>query len=184
MAKDAKPVAESAEPGAVAAPKKSKKLLIIIAGVVLLLIVGGGAAFFLLQKNADHGDEEEVVSEKASKKKKGDKEAAPVYVALDVFTVNLVPEQGDQFLQLGISLEVTDASVGDRLRTHTPKVRNKVMLLLSDKKASQLITKDGKEKLAEEIREQLNEIVEPTTAKGKKTEDPVKEVLFTSFIIQ
>lgn len=178
MAKDAKPAAEGEETAA--APKKSKKLLIIIiAAVVLLLIVGVGAFLLMSGKSsAEHGDGE-VTTEKPAKKKKGEKEAAPAYVALDVFTVNLVPEQGDQFLQLVISVEVDDPHAGDKIKQYMPKLRNKVMLLLSDKKASELITKEGKQKLAEEIRDQMNEVLDASASEG-----PIKEVLFTSFIIQ
>lgn len=183
MAKDAKPAEEGAE---APAPKKSKKMLIIILAVVVLVLgIGGAAAFLLMSKNADHADDEEVATEKAkpAKKKKGEKEAPPVYVPLEAFTVNLIPETGDQFLQLIISVEVPDAHFADELKTYMPKLRNNIMLLLSDKKASQLITKEGKETLALELREQINGVLDPSS-KGKKGEGPVKDVLFTSFIIQ
>lgn len=182
MAKDAKPAEEASE---AAPPKKNKKLLIIII-VVLVLVLGGGgaAAYLLMSKSADHADEEEVAAEQAGKKKKSDKESPPAYVALDPFTVNLVAETGDQFLQLMISVEVADISVGDRLKMYMPKLRNNITLLLSTKKASELVTKDGKELLAEEIRDQMNDIVEIPPVKGKPPQDAVKEVLFTSFIIQ
>lgn len=121
---------------------------------------------------------------KKQAKEKGEKEAPPAYVALEPFTVNLVAETGDQFLQLVISVEVADLTVGDRLKAYMPKLRNNITLLLSTKKASELITKEGKEKLAEEIRDQMNEIVEVPAVKGKPSQDAVKEVLFTSFIIQ
>lgn len=182
MAKDAKPEAASAE---AAAPKKSKKLLIIIlAALLLVLLLGGGAAAFLIMKKnaAEGGGEEEVAHETVkSSKKKVEKEALPVYVAMDAFTVNLAPEAGEQYVQLVLSVEVEDAHTGDKIKTFTPKIRNNVMLLLSGKKASELLTKEGKEKLAEEIRDQMNEILAPG---AKKDEAPVKEVLFTSFIIQ
>lgn len=181
MAKEAKAESETAE---VAPPKKSKKLLIIIAAAVaLVLAIGGAAAFFLTRShNAQDGEDGEAVTEKAkSDKKKDGKEVAPVYVALDAFTVNLVPETGDQFLQLIISVEVADLHTGDKLKMYTPKVRNNIMLLLSGKKASELISKEGKETLASEIRDRMNEILEPGSKEG---EGPVKEVLFTSFIIQ
>ncbi len=178
MAKEAKPQAEAAE---AAPPKKSKKLLLIVAAaLVLILCIGGAAAFFLMKGSHTPEDEDgEVVVEKA--KKSGEKEAAPVYVALDAFTVNLVPEAGEQFLQLIISVEVADLKVGDQLKAYTPKIRNNVMMLLSGKKASELILKEGKETLANEIRDLINQILVP----GSKEKDgPVKEVLFTSFIIQ
>lgn len=184
MAKEAKSEAEGAEAEA-AAPKKSKKLIIIIAAVfVLLLAAGGGAAYFLMKGHAQEDEDGEVVTEKAKvEKKKPGKEAVPVYVALDAFTVNLVPENGDQFLQLIVSVEVADLHIGDRVKQFTPKIRNNVMMLLSAKKASELITKEGKVSLANEIRDLMNDILEPGS-KGKPDEAPVKEVLFTSFIIQ
>ncbi len=94
MAKEAK-AAEETE--SAAPPKKGKKLLIIIVlAVVLILGVGGGAAFFLLKGNAHpEGEEGEVAAESAKKKDKGGKEVPPVYMALDAFTVNLIPENGE-----------------------------------------------------------------------------------------
>lgn len=183
MAKEAKPEAESSE-GA-APPKKSKKLLIIIiAALVVVLVIAGGVTFMLMKSHGgEDGEEGEVATEKAkADKKKGGKEVAPVYVALDAFTVNLIPENGDQFLQLILSMEVDDLKTGDKLKSYTPKVRNNIMLLLSSKKASELLTREGKEKLASEILDLVNEVLEPGS-KGKK-DLLVKEVLFTSFIIQ
>lgn len=180
MAKEAKPEATAAE---APPPKKSKKLLIIIAAaLVVILLVGGAGVFFLMKKHgAEEGDEEEVATETTKSKKKGGKELPPVYVAMDAFTVNLVPESGEQFVQIVLSVEVADLPAGDRIKTYTPKIRNNVMMLLSGKKASELLTKEGKEALAGEIRDQMNKILAPG-AKGD--EGPVKEVLFTSFIIQ
>ena len=179
MAKEAKPDAEVKE---AAAPKKSKKLLIIIViAFLLLLLVGGAAAFFLMSggEPAD-GEEGEVATETAKAEKKKDaKEAIPVFVAMEAFTVNLDQDAGGQYLQVVISLEVEDAHMGDKIKTYTPKLRNNVIRLLSGKKATELITKEGKETLASEIRTLMNEVLEPDAKEG-----PVKEVLFTSFIIQ
>lgn len=183
MAKDAKAAVEGAE----AAPKKSKKLLIIILAVVLLVVLGGGAAFMLLKK----GDHEEVAEETAKPKKKDkkkDAQAAPVFVNMEPFTVNLVPETGDQYLQVVLSLEIEDAAADAALKAVMPKIRNNITLLLSSKKASELLPKEGKEQLAEALKDEINGVIEPPK-KNKKgevvpPEGPVKSVLFTSFIIQ
>ena len=180
MAKEAKPEAEAKE---AAAPKKSKKLLIIIViTLLLLLMIGGAAAFFLMSGGEpEEGSEEgEVATEKAPAKKKESKEAAvPVFVAMDAFTVNLDQDTGGQYLQVVISVEVEEAHMGDKIKTYTPKLRNNIIRLLSGKKASELITPEGKEALATEIRNLMNEVLEPGAKEG-----PVKEVLFTAFIIQ
>ena len=183
MAKEAKP----AEEGAAAPPKKSKKLLIIVAAlVVVVLLAAGGAAFMLMKKNADEDAEEgEVATQKAKDSKKKDgKEAPPVYVPMEAFTVNLAPETPDtsgQYLQLILSVEVADVQSGDKIKMYTPKIRNNVMLLLSGKKASELIPREGKEALAADIRTLINKILDPSAKNG---EGPVKDILFTSFIIQ
>ncbi len=182
MAKEEKPADSAAE----APPKKSKKLLIIIiAAVLVLVLVGGGAAFFLLKKGSDHGAEDEVAAEKESAKKKG-KEAIPVYIPMEPFTVNLVPETGDQYLQVTINVEAEDAAVAEKLKIHMPKLRNRIMLIRSSKQPSELAPREGKEQLAEEIKESINSVIGGGEAvKGKKaSDDPIKEVLFTSFIIQ
>jgi flagellar FliL protein len=182
MAKDAKPATDGTEP---VPAKNSKKLLIIVSLLVLLLGLAGLGAYFLFAKSPAHEeDEDEVPVEKAKPaRKKADRNAPPIYVGLDAFTVNLVPESGDQFLQVVISVEVDDQEVGEQIKVYTPKLRNDLTLLLSSKKASELMSKEGKETLAQEIRTQINEIIDPA-GKGKSRDQPIREVLFTSFIIQ
>lgn len=190
MAKDAKPAEEGAE---APPPKKSKKLLIIIlAAVLVVVLAGGGAAFFLLKKSdhAEDGDEVAEETDKPAKKKgaKKEKEEPPVFISMEPFTVNLIPETGDQYLQVVLALELADAHAEADLKLRMPKIRNNITLLLSSKKASELMPKEGKEKLAENLKDEINSIVEPpaTGKKGAAThaEGPVKSVLFTSFIIQ
>lgn len=187
MAKDAKPAEEGVEP-----PKKSKKLLIIIVAAVLLLVLAGGGAFMMLSKG-DHAEDDEEVAEESAKPKKKDKKkdakaAAPVFVNLETFTVNLIPEVGDQYLQVVLSLELDDVAADADLKAQMPKIRNNIMLLLSSKKPSELLPKEGKEQLAEALKDEINSVIQPPT-KNKKGEliapdGPVKSVLFTSFIIQ
>ena len=187
MAKDAKPADDSE-----VAPKKSKKLLIIIlAAVLILLIAGAGAAFVLMSGSNDELDEDEVAEETAKPKKAKKKEKAgpPIFVGLDPFTVNLVPEVGDQYLQVVISVELDAPEAQQELINLMPRIRNNVTLLLSSKKASELLPKDGKDKLAQEVMNEINAAIHPPRAsrQGDKpavVEGPVVSVLFTSFIIQ
>lgn len=187
MAKEEKPAAEGSE----APPKKSKKLLIIIIAVVVVLLVAVAAAAALLLGGKEEpldDDEEiaEVSTKKAPAKKK--KDAPPVFVNMDAFTVNLVPETGDQYLQVVLSVELDEAPSQAKLAMMMPRVRNNVTLLLSSKKASELQSKEGKEKLALEIRDEINSAIEPPTRNKRgevvAPEGPVTSVLFTSFIIQ
>lgn len=187
MAKDAKPVEEGVE---APAPKKSKKLLIIILAAVLVLVIGGGAvAFLLMKKGADHADDEDATEETVKTKKKDNKaDSPPSFFSMEPFTVNLIPETGDQYLQVALSLELEDSHAESAIKVQMPKIRNDITLLLSSKKASEILTKEGKQQLAAALKDEINSVIEPPV-KNKKGETktsagPVKSVLFTSFIIQ
>lgn len=189
MAKEAKPA--KAEEAPVAPKKKNKKLLIIIlAAVLTIVLIGGGATLYLIKKHAaeqaDDEDSEETAKPNKKDKKSDSHEEHPVFVALDPFTVNLIPETGDQYLQVTISVEIEDPLAEAPIKTNMPKIRNNLTLLLSSNKASQLISREGKERLANELKTAINETLEPPkkSKKAAAEDGPVKSVLFTSFIIQ
>lgn len=148
------------------APASSKKLIIIIAGVALLLIIGIGAAAWFYVNNNKHAENTPRVE-------------TPVFMTMDTFTVNLQVEDIPQFLQTNITLQVANESTGDLLRQNMPQLRNRMLLLLSSKKASELLSAEGKKQLAAEIIGQVNQ---PFAPHGPKPE--VKDVFFTSFVIQ
>jgi flagellar FliL protein len=130
-----------------------------------------------------------------SKKAKGHDEAPPVFVKLEAFTVKLQVEQQDAYLQAVPELRVLDAHVGDKIKLYTPEIRHHLLLILSGKKASDVSTPQGVQRLANEMRVTINAILDPPQPKkkGKEPEepgdhagpdDPVQSVLFTSFIVQ
>ena len=154
------------------APKKKGKLLIIIIAVVAILVIGGGVgAYFLLSKPA--AEEGEKHDEEAH----AEDEHPPIYERLETFTVNLADQES--FLQTEIQLLVEDAKVQEKLKARMPEVRDAMIRLLSSKTTEELAEQDGKDKLAEEVRKQLNEVL---GVKGK--DKGVKKVLFAAFIIQ
>jgi flagellar protein FliL len=192
----------SAEGNASAKAKKNPLLLIGVA-VGALLIGGGAAWYFAGHKNDQHGGQEA----------KAKRTAAPVFVTLEPFVVNLAGDSG-RFLQVGIDLRVIDPHVRDQITVHLPEIRNSVLLLLSSKSAEDLSGVEKKNQLRHEIREAVNKplgintpapktAAQPTDAAGEAhaaeppkekakadehaAEDPdagVVEVLLTSFVIQ
>ncbi|MES2259181.1 MAG: flagellar basal body-associated protein FliL [Pseudomonadota bacterium] len=166
-----------AEPKAeIVAPANSKKKLIVIIAALAVLAAGGGGAWFMLKG----GDEDAPVTKTKSKSKHKEKAAGPpVFVPIEPFTVNLQPENGEQYLQLAFTLQVSSLEEVEIIKTNMPKVRSRLLLLLSGKKASEINTPEGKQQLSAEIIEQVKL---PFEDKGSPQE--VTEVLFTSFIIQ
>jgi len=165
MAKPAEPV-EIDEAAEAAPAGKSKKKLFVILGALVLLLGGGGAAAWYFTQGSDN-----------SKQAKVEPAKAPVFLPLETFTVNL--QDGEQYLQIEITLQVLDLAQVDAIKLHMPRVRSRLLTLLSSKHADELATAEDKKKLAQEIQAEINL---PFYAKGKPQQ--VDDVLFTSFVIQ
>jgi flagellar protein FliL len=132
------------------AKPKSKKLLLIIIIVVLLLGIAGGAGWYFTRGASSAAPKQENATNLQEK---------PTFIALEPFTVNLQREDGDQFLQVGMSLKVYDPSLQEKIKASMPEVRSKLLLLLSSKRASDLSTVAGKKKLADEIITQVDSVL-------------------------
>ncbi len=209
--------APAAAPAEGDAPKKgSKKLIIIIAAVAVLLLGGGGAAFFMMKKKAaeaeaaaaeEDGGDSHAKSAKQAKKpehKKDEHAGPPAFVPLDPFVVNLADKEVERYAQVGVTLQVDDPKMADEMKAYMPAIRNAVLLVLSHKSAEELLSPDGKTKLAEEIRrdaaramgyeiedpEEEAEVVEEAPKKKKKKKkkvesyNPIVQVHYSNFIIQ
>jgi flagellar protein FliL len=164
--KDAAKEAPAAE-----APKKGGKgKLIAIAAVAGVLVLGGGGAgaWLLLGKKGGEPGEAKVAPKKM-----------PVFVELDMFTVNLKDKEDERFMQVKLVAEVKDAPAGEMLKTLMPSVRNEILLLLGSKQAGEVATREGKEKLAQEIVASANKVLEGTPAAKS-----VEGVNFTHLIVQ
>ena len=124
---------------------------------------------------------EEAGEEEAAEESGGhaDPKTALTYVQFETFTVNLLPDPDEKFLQLDLTIEVKGAELAEKLKTQMPALRNRVLLLLTSKKASDISTPEGKTQLSEEL---LAELKKPLAAYGKPLK--VTQVLFTSFVIQ
>ncbi len=137
------------------AKPKSKRLVIAIIGVLILVSIGGAGWYFM--KGGQHIDEPKAAVVEM-----------PTFMVLEPFTVNLQHEEGDQFLQIGITLKVANMELADKLRQRLPEVRSHLLFLLSSKRASDLMLVEGKKKLAQEIIVETNTILGLHTAPQKK----------------
>ncbi len=102
---------------------------------------------------------------------------APVFFALDTFTVNL--GDADRVLYIGISLRLKDDATRARLSEYLPEVRSRLLLLFSRQDATQLATNEGKQNLANAIKETIATPLVPGQPKQEVT-----DVLYTAFILR
>ncbi len=176
----ARPEPESGIEEAAPPPKKIRSLVKIVLALTLLLGGAGGGAWYFLQ------DQQPVAAKAGSAKvakaanAKPDPSKPPLFVALEPFTVNLQHEDASsQYLQVGLALKVSDAGAVDAVKLHMPEIRNRILLLLSSKKASELATAEGKKTLSTEL---AREVLQPLA--GSVPGKALDSVLFTSFVIQ
>ncbi|MBL8324423.1 MAG: flagellar basal body-associated FliL family protein [Rubrivivax sp.] len=154
-----------------APPAKSKKmLLIIVAAVVLVAVLGVGAMLMLKKKPAESEDEEADGSKPAKAAAvKVDPKAVPTFVPLDPFVVNLADKEAERYAQVGITLEITDAKLGDQIKALMPAIRHTVLMLLAEKTAAQLIDRGGKEMFARQVQRESSRVL------GAEIEDDAQE---------
>lgn len=189
----------SAKPEAVEAtkapPKSKKMLLIIVVAVVVLALAGGAGWFFLSKKNAALDDEEDVATPVHEVPR-----GPPTYLPLDNMVVNLADPGGEKVAQVGVTLELSDSKATEKVKAYLPAIRSGILMLISQRTAEELLQREGKERLAADIladasRHFVGE-APPAKAEGAKSkknksdakagegENPVRGVLFSSFIVQ
>jgi flagellar FliL protein len=132
-------------------------------------------------------------TKKEAKADKSHPAKPPTYVKLEQFTTNMMaesPEQQPQYIQVVVEMRVSEETAGELIKGYMPELRDKILRLLSSRKPSQLVSLEGKDALATEIRSTVNNVVNPPQKKGKSAgkeaepEGPVESVHFSSFIIQ
>ena len=200
------PAATAAAAQAPEAPKQGgkKSMLMIIIIAVVLLGGGAGGAWFYMQKRAAAAADDEPVAHATAEKH------APTYLPLESMVVNLADGGGERFAQIGVTLDIENDKTAEKIKTYMPAIRSSVLMLVSQRTSEELLKRDGKEKLANDIVAEVSraigyEVDEPAPKKAKAkaadAEDdeepapkrkkkrkvepsPVNGVLFSSFIVQ
>ncbi|WP_431221966.1 flagellar basal body-associated protein FliL [Serratia sp. L9] len=158
-----------------ALPTAAKKRPILVILLVLITLGACGAAgysWWLMQQHKDG---------KSAAPAKVQPPAAPVFMPLDTFTVNLVTPDNDpdRVLYIGLTLRLPDEGTRRQLNDFLPEVRSRLLMLLSRQEAGQLASEQGKQQLVAEIKDVLS----PPLVKGQPKQ-VVSDVLFTAFILR
>lgn len=146
--------------------KNKKSLLIIILIAVIAIGAGAGGTWYVMNVL---GDEESAQP----------KEKPITFVDLDIFTVNLQPEENNQYLQVGLTVKTRETPVVAAIPKQMPDIRNRILLLLSSMKAADIASIAGKQQLSQQIADEIKQ-----SLGSAELQEDVLEVLFTSFVIQ
>lgn len=173
---DAAPAAPAPE-----APKSSGSggkptLFIILAIVNMLVVVGVGVMLFLGQKKkaSEPGIDDVIKGEKNTvESEEKSKEFIGKLVPLETFLVNLSGAHGRKLLKINMELEVNNAEVQEEIEKIKPKIRDYIIIIVSSKSFAEVSTKEGKDALREEIKNQINLFL---------TKGQINKVFFTEFL--
>lgn len=186
--------AKPADPAAASAPPKGKGKMMLVMGLVGGIVVAGGAAggvWFYMNKKGHAATEEQAAAVEPER-------AASTYLALENLICNLADAGGERVVQIGMTLELQDEKSVAQIKTLMPVVRSKMLMLVTQRTADELLKRDGKEKLANDVVIEVSRVLgydvePPARSKGgddeapvrkKKSAGPVRGVLFSSFIVQ
>lgn len=157
---------------AVNPPHSGNRLLMIVALLLMLAVCGlSGLGYLLLTGHHPTG----VTPAPAPEQNKAD--TPPVFTKFDTIVVNLAGPGGET-LQVDLQAELASQDEQARLNDYMPRVRSALIMLLTAKTAAELATPQGKVELKTQIKQLANESID-----GHQDE-PVKNVAFTSFLIQ
>jgi flagellar protein FliL len=172
-------MAEDNKPGQVP-PSSQSPLLILL--MVVNIIAMSVVAFFqwrFMQLEASRPDLTQLLKEKDAAAV--DEQKSPEIVKkenllpLDNFTVNLAQGDGPRrFVRLDAVLKMSDDAKAPEFEARKPQIRDTIISILNTKRADDLLKKEGKSSLKEEIKSSINSFL----VDGK-----VEDVYYISFQI-
>ncbi|MCP5327984.1 MAG: flagellar basal body-associated FliL family protein [Steroidobacteraceae bacterium] len=150
----------------------SKKKRILIAAVALFVLGGAAGGFYFWKSGQDGGNAAAEAS----------KPLPPLqFLPLDPpFVVNFSGQQTVRFLQIEVRLASREPRTIELMRANEPVIRNDLLLLFGQQQASELATREGKEKLRAAALEQVRKIVKAEAG----SPESIDNVYFTSFVMQ
>lgn len=166
-----------------APPKKSKKMLIIGGIVGLVLVIGAPALYFTVFKKleeeptlpTDIALQEETAgligNLEEDELEEGEEPLGAIY-PLDSFVLNL---SDGKFIRTQVQLEFSGNDIPRRFYNRSVILRDALINLITKKSSDELLDESGKNKLKEEIKQTINDVLK---------REEVKNVYLTQFVIQ
>lgn len=160
--------------------KKSPTLLIIIVVVAVLLIVAIALFAFLLTGSEESAGGSAPAAKGQAMQREGsarnpDMTNIGPMVEMEDFTVNLLNENGKRYLRTKINLELDSEDLMPEIDKKIPVLRDIIIQILASKQVEEITTKDGKERLKDELVKAVNRAL---------IDGQIKNVYFTTFVIQ
>ncbi|MGE3611545.1 MAG: flagellar basal body-associated protein FliL [Bacteriovoracaceae bacterium] len=162
-------MAEENKPAAAPAPSASGSNPLLLILMVVNIIAMGTVAFFqyrFMDMEAKRPDLTQLLKEKdappANPEAEGEKKTTEVVkkenlLPLDSFTVNLAQGEGPRrYVRLDAVLKMSEDAKAAEFEARKPQIRDTIISILNTKRAEDLLKKEGKSFLKEEIKASIN----------------------------
>ena len=154
---------------AVAAPKPKRKgggFKKVVLLVLLLFVIGGGGGWWFLSGSGASAEVQEGQIEERG------------VVPLETFLVNLTDPGGNRFLKVTLELVLASEAEAKHVADNAALMghaRSAILELLTEQNAQTLVTTEGKQKLKDNIKARVSEVLK---------KQKVLNVLFSEFVVQ
>ena len=152
------------------------KSSLLISLVIINMFVVLGVGYFLWKNSQKPTTTLEQVIEGVPKDNKVDQEKLEQVgkvIPLETFIVNLAGSKGRKVLKVNMELEIKGQDVIQEIDNRKAQIRDFIIIILSSKTYDEVSTKEGKDFLRNEIKDQVNSFL----SKGK-----IMNVYFTELI--
>lgn len=150
--------------------------LLIIAVVILVFIFLGGKEQSVEGGESTHQAPKEAPTHTNNANARSDfAKMGPVFIIPEPFVVNLMGQGGRRYLKASVALELSTPEFQKEVTAKLVLIKDRISQILSSKTFEEISTPKGRDKLKEEILQELNSYM---------IDGYFKSVLFTEFVIQ
>lgn len=137
------------------------KKILIFAGIGLVLVIIIGVVLFMFVFNGDGAEKEEPIT----------------YFEYGLGEMYSNINEENRILKTNITIQYTDPELEQVLMDNTMRIKNDILQLYRTRSYEQLTAPNGQQRVREDIRELVIEILEVEP-------DAISDILFSEFILQ
>lgn len=158
--------------------KGGKGLIFVLIGVLVVLIIVIAVVVILLLGGKEEKTEEGNKTTANKERNMANSDYAkpgPIFAIPEPFVVNLVGQNGKRYAKTSIALEMSSPDLQKEITAKIPLIKDTIIRVLSSKTFEDISTAKGKERLKEEITQELNAFM---------VDGYIKSIFLTEFVIQ
>lgn len=164
--------------------KSNKGLIIAIIGILLLLIIAVVVLVFIFlggkeqppaEGEGTHQTAKEAPSHSNGAARSDFAKMGPTFSIPEPFVVNLMGQNGRRYVKAQIALELSNPELQKEVTTKLLLIKDTIIRVMSSKTFEEISTPKGRDKLKEEMLQEINSYM---------VDGYIKSIFFSEFVIQ